>query len=257
VSLVGKAALVTGGARGIGRGIAEGLLEAGARVTVASRTEADLDETARRLSPLGEIAAEVCDVSDAESVAHLVDGVVERHGSLDILVCCHGVHNAGHSVLDFPLELWQEALAINLTGVFLCAQASARAMVRRGAGGRIVNISSTAALASVRHEIAYDASKGGLQSLTRTMALDLAPHGITVNSICPGWVLTPMVPPEFRTEEFAHQLNPVGRLGQPADVAGAVLWLADPATSYVTGASILVDGGQLAALSFYGPQAHE
>jgi NAD(P)-dependent dehydrogenase (short-subunit alcohol dehydrogenase family) len=248
MALAGKTALVTGGGRGIGRGIAEALLDAGARVTVASRTEADLDETVHELSSHGEITGKTCDVSDVASVSELVDHVLERHNTIDILVCSHGVLNAGHSILDFPVDLWEETIAINLTGVFLCSQAAARAMVDQSRGGRIINISSTAALASVPHEAAYDASKGGVQALTRTMALDLAPYAITVNAIAPAWVRSPMVPAQYLTEEYARVCNPMGRLGEPADVGGAVLWLADPATSYVTGTTIVVDGGQYAAL---------
>ncbi len=248
MNLDDKAAVVTGGARGIGRGIARGLLDAGARVIIASRTKTDLAETVETLSPFGDVSAKRCDVSDEASVRELFDHAVDRFGGLDITVCSHGVLNAGQSIVDFPVHLWDETMAINLKGIFLCCQASARAMIEHERRGRIIHISSIVALASVPNEPAYDASKGGVEALTRTAALDLAPHGITVNSVAPGWVHTPMVA-EYMEEENPVR-NPVRRPGDPADVAGAVVWLADPATSYVTGATIVVDGGQTAALAF-------
>jgi NAD(P)-dependent dehydrogenase (short-subunit alcohol dehydrogenase family) len=248
MGLEGKAAIVTGGGRGIGRGVARALLEAGARVVVAARTEGDLSQTVAELSGIGEVSAKTCDVADEVSVRELVDHVVERFGGLDVAVFSHGVLNAGYSIVDYPAELWDETIAVNLKGNFLCCQAAARAMIRDGRKGRIINISSIVALASVPNEPAYDTSKGGVEALTRTAALDLAPHGITVNSVAPGWVQTAMV--SFMEGEENPVRNPVRRPGEPADVAGAVVWLADPATSYVTGATIVVDGGQTAALAF-------
>jgi NAD(P)-dependent dehydrogenase (short-subunit alcohol dehydrogenase family) len=250
VGLQGKVALVTGGGRGIGRGIARSLLEAGARVEIAARTEADLDETVGLLSPLGEIATRPCDVSDASSVRALVDDVVGRFGSLDILVCCHGIHNAERPFLELREQDWDRTIAVNLKGAFLCGQATARVMVEQGRGGRIVNVSSINALASEPDCSDYNASKGGLNALTRSMAFDLGRFGITVNVIAPGWVRSPMSAPYLSEEILTGKqvMNLVRRVGEPEDIGTTVVWLADPGSSYVTGATIVVDGGQSAML---------
>ena len=244
-----RVAIVTGGGRGIGRGIAEHFLAAGARVVVASRTESDLTATERALSTLGALETVCCDVSDSEQVAGLVERAIGRFGALDILVCCHGVHEGVHSVLEYPIERWDEIQVINVRGTFLCIQAAARAMVDRGCAGRIINITSTAALASVAHESAYDTSKGAVQAMTRAVALDLAPFGITVNAIAPGWIETPMLPEAIRAE-YIGVINPLKRFGRPADIAAAAAWLADPESGYVTGSTVVIDGGQSAALGF-------
>ena len=248
--LEGKVALVTGGGRGIGRGIARRLLEAGARVEVASRTEADLAETVRQLAPLGEVAARACDVSDGNAVRALVDDVVSRFGSLDILVCSHGVYDPERPFLELREEDWDRTLGINLKGAFLCGQAAARVMVAAGRGGRIVNVSSINGLAAEPQCADYNASKGGLNALTRSMAFDLGRYGITVNVVCPGWVRSPMSEPYLTPEilEGRQVMNLVRRVGEPEDIGGAVVWLADPGSAYVTGATIVVDGGQTAML---------
>jgi NAD(P)-dependent dehydrogenase (short-subunit alcohol dehydrogenase family) len=248
MGLEGKVAVVTGGGRGIGRGIARSLVEAGATVVVVGRTAPGLEETVELLSPHGAITRAICDVSDPDSVRGLFGDVASRHGGVDILVCSHGVLHGGHSVLDHPVDLWDETIAVNLKGTFLCGQAAARVMVERECRGRIINISSIVAVQSAPQEVAYDASKGGVEALTRAMTLDLAQYGITVNSVSPGWIRTPMVEP-FMTPEVERICNPLRHFGEPADVGNAVVWLADPASSQITGITIYVDGGQRAALS--------
>jgi NAD(P)-dependent dehydrogenase (short-subunit alcohol dehydrogenase family) len=248
--LDGSVALVTGGGRGIGRGVAGSLLAEGARVVVASRTQADLDETLRLLSDGGEIAAERADVSEPASVRSLIDAVRRRFGGLDILVCSHGVYDADSPFLDVSVEQWDRTLGINLRGTFLCGQGAARAMVDQGRGGRIINISSINGLASEPECADYNASKAAMLGLTRSMAIDLARHGITANVVAPGWIRSPMSAPYLTDEILSGKqtFNLVRRVGEPEDIGGAVAWLADPTTTYVTGVTIVVDGGQTAML---------
>lgn len=244
-----QVALITGGARGIGRGIAASLLAQGSRTVVASRTQSDLEEAIRELSSWGEVAAERADVSDPEQVDRLVDGVRERFGRLDVLVCSHGVYEP-LPFLELTLEQWDRTLGINLRGAFLCSQKAARVMIDQGRGGRIVFVSSINGLASEPECADYNASKAGLHGLARSLALDLGRYGITVNVVAPGWIRSPMSAPYLTDAVLAGEqtFNPMRRVGEPADIGGAVAWLADPATSYVTGATIVVDGGQTAML---------
>lgn len=248
--LEGRVAVVTGAGRGIGRGVAGTLLAEGARVVVASRTASDLDETVSLLSDSGEVVAHPTDVSDPDSVRSLVDATLARFGALDVLVCSHGVYDADSPFLEITLEQWDGTVAINLRGAFLCGQGAARAMIDGGRGGRIVNISSINGLGSEPACADYNASKAGLLGLTRSMAIDLASQGITANVIAPGWIRTPMSAPYLTDDVLSGKqtFNPVGRVGEPQDIGGAVAWLADPATSYVTGATIVIDGGQTAML---------
>jgi NAD(P)-dependent dehydrogenase (short-subunit alcohol dehydrogenase family) len=248
-SLSGRTAIVTGGGRGIGRGIARVLLGHGATVVVASRTQSDLDATCAELGGLGGIDAVRCDVSHGPDVARLVGETRARHGPIDALVCCHGVVEYT-PFLDLTEEQWDRTLAINLKGGFLCGLAVARAMVEDSRAGRIVFISSINGLAAEPDCADYCASKGGIHMLARAMACDLADHGITVNVVAPGWVRSPMSAPYLSEDVLAgrQRFNPVGRVGEPEDIGHAVAWLLQDGGGYLTGAVVPVDGGQTALL---------
>jgi glucose 1-dehydrogenase len=254
--LEGTVAIVTGAGRGIGRETVRVLAERGATVVAASRTAADLDRLAAELTAKGwQVAAHPCDVALAASVQALVRWTCQRFGDPDILVCAHGV-GAERPFLELTEQQWDQTLAINLKGCFLVGQAAARAMVAAGRPGRIVFVSATNAFAAEPRTSDYDASKAGLHGLTRSMALELGPHGITVNAVAPGWIHTSMTEP-FLTDDLLsgrQVVNPVGRIGQPADIAKAVAWVVDPASSFVTGAAVPVDGGQSAMLPLPWPR---
>jgi NAD(P)-dependent dehydrogenase (short-subunit alcohol dehydrogenase family) len=249
--LAGKVAIVTGGGSGIGRQMAEALAEAGADLVLCARRAERCEQAAEELAALGVKAIGLgCDVRDPEQVQAVVERTRADLGRVDILV-----NNAGTVwgawPEDMPLEGWQKVLDVNLTGVFLCAQAAGRAMIEQGDGGKIVNIASVAALGGappeIMNSIAYNASKGGVVSFTRDLATKWARHGITVNAIAPGWFPSDMS--SFVLDhhgEALHDHIPLRRFGGPDDLKGAVVYLASAASAYVTGQLLVVDGGQSA-----------
>ncbi|HEU4941665.1 MAG TPA: SDR family oxidoreductase [Gaiellaceae bacterium] len=249
--LGGRTAIVTGGGKGIGRQMAQGLAEAGADVVVCARQAERCEAAAAELERLGVRALGLrCDVRDPEQVQAVVDRTVADFGAVDILV-----NNAGTvwgaSPEDMPLEGWNKVVDVNLTGVFLFAQAAGRAMIQRGAGGAIVNIASVAGLRGgppeIMNTIVYNATKGGVIAFTRDLACKWARHGIRVNAIAPGWFPSDMA--NFVLEQHGEELTsriPLGRFGGPEDLKGVVVFLASPAAAYVTGHTLVVDGGQSA-----------
>jgi len=245
--LDGRVAIVTGGGRGIGFQMAQGLADAGADLVLCARNVERCEEAAAQL-PTRALALP-CNVADPDSVTAMVTRVEHEFGRVDVLV-----NNAGTvwgaAPEDLPLEGWQKVLNVNLTGVFLCAQAVGRTMIESGEGGKIVNIASVAGLhgapAEVMNALPYNATKGGVIALTRDLAWKWARHGINVNAIAPGWFPSDMA--NFvidRNPELAERI-PLGRFGGPEDLKGAIVYLSSRASDYVTGHTLVVDGGQSA-----------
>jgi len=241
----GQVAVVTGGARGIGLATARALIEAGARVVLLDRDGAEAASAAQALAPES-AQAMALDVADAQAVERVFDAVVQRHGRIDLLV-----NNAGVSIRKPSLELsladWQQVLAVNLTGAFLCARAAVARMP--SAGGAIVNTASIMGMSGggPYANPAYHATKGALVNLTRAHAVEWASRGVRVNAVAPTWTETGFLralDPTVR--EKLYGLMPLGRMAEPEEVATAILFLASPAASMVTGHILAVDGGFLA-----------
>ncbi|MGI9049692.1 MAG: SDR family NAD(P)-dependent oxidoreductase [Rubrobacteraceae bacterium] len=244
--LNGKKALVTGATRGLGRHAAIALANAGASVFLSGRDEAELAGCAEEVRAMGRRAeTRTTDLADVDAVKELGETAIEVMGGIDVLV-----NNAGvallEPVLDVTVEKWDAQLDVNLKAPFFLAQSVARAMIDAGKGGKIINISSTAGLVGVPEHAAYCSSKGGLLSLTRTLALELGPHNIQVNAICPAIVMTPMgrqVWDHPGVREPALAKMPVGRFGRETDVSAAVVYLASSASDWMSGSQLVVDGG--------------
>lgn len=239
-SLAGKVALVTGASYGIGEGLSRALALAGAEVAVGARSRGPLEELAR---DIGGFAVPL-DVSDVGSIRAGVDRVVEKFGRIDVLV-----NNAGlgdnQSALDVTEGDWDRMMAVNARGLFFACQAAARHMLLRRSG-RIVNISSQAGLVGIRGHAVYSASKGAVNQLTKVLALEWSPEGVTVNAVAPTFTVTPgtrerLADPTFRASVLAR--IPAGRVGTIEDIAAAVIYLSSPAGAMVTGSVLVVDGG--------------
>jgi len=245
--LTGKTAVVTGGGRGLGFEIAEGLAEAGARVAISGRRRQWLDPAEEKLRAISNEALSIeANVSDPAGVAEIIRRTVERFGGIDILVNNAGI-SWGSPSLTHPLEKWQSVIAVNLTGVWLMSQAAAPSMIERG-GGVIVNVSSITGQLGLEPElqdsVSYNASKGGVDALTRDLAVKWARHGIRVNAVAPGYFPTRLTQHLVSTvEERMKAMSPMLRLGQEGELKGAVVFLCSHAASFVTGQVLNVDGG--------------
>jgi NAD(P)-dependent dehydrogenase (short-subunit alcohol dehydrogenase family) len=240
----GKVAFVTGSASGIGRAAATAFAGEGARVAITDRSEAGLDRLRAEIEAGGgEVLAIRCDVSVPEDVEAAVAGTVERFGRLDCAFNNAGVENKAAPVHEIALEEWDRILDINLRGTFVCMKHEIAQMLRQG-GGVVVNTSSGAGIRGVAGGASYAASKHALIGLTKSAALDYAKSNIRVNAVLPGNIETPMMD-RFTGGDIqkAIDLEPVGRLGKPEEIAEAVLWMCSDLGAFVTGAAISVDGG--------------
>ncbi len=248
-SLEGKTALVTGAGRGIGQAIAIALADYGADVALVSRTEMELEETAALIKTTGRKTLILpADLSERGIANHIADETIAALGGLDILVTSSGTI-VRKTAFDYEDEDWQRVIDLNLKARFFVSQSAARYMSQNG-GGSIIHIASLSTFFGIPNQIAYVAGNGGLGALTRAEAVEWAPHQIRVNAIAPGSIMTRQVEELFKNPEIkASRLAkiPLGRLGEPNDVAGAALFLAGNAATYVTGHVLVVDGGWLAA----------
>lgn len=238
-----KVVIVTGAAHGIGRAIALRFGSEGAQVIVNDVNPEGAEATAQEISAHGGLAVPgIADVSDKSQVDHLFDTVLERFKTVDVLINNAALVNVERHFLEGDEAWWDSVLAVNLKGAFLCSLRAAQIMARRHQGV-IINMSSGGASRSHRGMAAYDASKGGIESLTRAMALDLAPYGIRVNALVPGSIDTQGMSPEVKRERGVTV--PLGRVGEPDDLAGPAAFLASEDASYITGHILTVDGGLL------------
>jgi 3-oxoacyl-[acyl-carrier protein] reductase len=253
--LTGKNVLISGGSSGIGEATAQRFLEEGSRVHICGLTHDEVDASLHRLSAFGPVSGEAADVTDPDAVHRVIANAQEALGEIDVLA-----NNAGTAwrepFLEITPEHWDQMIRVNLRGSFLMAQAVASAMVSRARGGAIINMASTNGIGGEVDYAHYNAAKAGIVLMTMTMAVELGPANIRVNAICPGAITTPLNkknPPVVRADDdpianLARPRIPLGRRGLAAEVAAVYAFLASDDASYITGAEIKVDGGQLAVM---------
>jgi NAD(P)-dependent dehydrogenase (short-subunit alcohol dehydrogenase family) len=243
--LTGRVAIMTGAGRGLGRTMARALAAAGADLMLVSRTETELRTLQAEIQGLGRSAeTSLTDVTDESSCVQLVTETVSKLGRLDILVNNAGI-NVRRPVLDLPFDEFEDVQKTNLGGYFLCAKSAGKHLVGQGSG-KVINISSIMGHVALPSQAAYASSKGAIEQLTKVMALEWAASNVQVNSIAPTYFETPLTRPLFDDPErnaFITGRTPMGRWGQPHELAGAVIFLASDASNFVTGQSLIVDGG--------------
>jgi NAD(P)-dependent dehydrogenase (short-subunit alcohol dehydrogenase family) len=244
--LTEEVAIVTGGYWGIGRGIADGLAEAGANIVICARHFDRCQRACSEIEKLGVKTLPVkCDVSNGEDVENMVKATVQEFGKIDILVNNAGITGAAKAVIDMSDEEWSKTLAVNLTGIFLCSRAVSKEMIKQNKG-KIINITSVASFMPLPHSGDYCASKGGALLLTKVMALELIKYNINVNAICPGYFeshLNPVLGEKIMRE--ASKRIPIGRIAKVEEMKGLAVYLASPASDYLVGSAIPIDGGAL------------
>jgi NAD(P)-dependent dehydrogenase (short-subunit alcohol dehydrogenase family) len=251
--LSGRRVLISGGSSGIGLAAARRFLEEGARVVVGGLEAAEVAAAVASVRSYGEVSGVPGDVSGEEDVARLMETAAGALGGLDVLINNAGIARRD-SFLTMTAEAWDRVLAVNLRGMFLVAQAAGRLMAEQGTGGVIVNMSSTNGIAGEEDFAHYNASKGGVLLLTKTMAVELGHLGIRVNALCPGFIHTPLNDAiaagqsgDFQ-ESYAAERIPLGRSGRPEEVAAAYAFLASDDASFIHGTGLVIDGGQLAVM---------
>ena len=243
--LSGKVAVVTGAGRGMGAHMAKALAKYGADMVICSRTVAELESVAEEVRRFGrDVLIRQIDLTRIEETGKMVEQVVRHFGQIDILVNNAGI-NIPQKAEDVTEEAWDQVQSINLKALFFCAQAVGKVMIKQKRG-KIINVSSQAGSVGLPLRAAYCSSKGGVNLLTKVLAVEWAPYNVNVNAIAPTFVEGPFTAPMFENTDFKNYVLgsiPLGRIGQPADVVGGVVYLASPAADLVTGHILLIDGG--------------
>jgi len=247
--LDGRRALVTGGSKGIGNGMARGLAEAGADVVLVARGQEELEQAQAKMKDTErEIGIAPCDLLETDGIADFYSRTVDIHGVFDILINSAGMTHR-QPAHELAIGDWQKVIDLNLTATFALSQAFARERIASSQMGKIINVGSLMSSTARADNAPYAASKGAISLLTKALAVDWAPHRIFVNAIGPGFINTPLTKPLVDDPEFNQwvtQRCPLGRWGTPSDLAGAAVFLASPASDFVTGEMLYVDGGWLA-----------
>lgn len=249
-SVSDQVVLLSGASRGIGKGLALGFVERGAKVVVTGREETTITETAKQLAADGgNVTPLVCDVAKPEDIQRCVEDVIEQFGRIDTLVNVAGV-NIRKPAEEYTAEEYDFIVDINLRGAFLMATSAGRHMLNRGAGS-IINIDSLNSHAPLRHVAPYAMSKAGMKTMTRSLAMDWGGRGVRVNGIAPGFILTPLTEKLWSRPNmlaWGQRNTPMGRLGHPSDLVGAAIFLASDAAAFMTGQTLYVDGGMVAGM---------